>query len=100
MTTPSEHCKIVANHALKIFGGNPKVQAYYSDDRSRSIDILTSIDPADNEIESISTIGLSETPLFTQSEEEFFTRIELCAGTMTHEKYWRNAIVSAALHIR
>lgn len=100
MTAPSEHCKKVANHALKIFGGAPKVQAYYSDDQSRSIDILTSIDPMDNEIESISTIGLSETPLFAQSGEEFPTRVELCAGIMTTEKYWKNAIASAAFHIR
>ena len=34
MTIPSEQCKAVARHALKIFGGELKVQAYYDDSKS------------------------------------------------------------------
>lgn len=44
MTIPSEQCKAVARHALKVFGGELKVQAYYDDFRSISVDVLTTLD--------------------------------------------------------
>ncbi|MDZ5750996.1 RHS repeat domain-containing protein [Pseudomonas asiatica] len=38
--------------------------------------------------------------LFTDDGEEFANRVELCAGALTEEIYWENAIASAAFFIR
>lgn len=100
MTIPSEQCKAVARHALKVFGGELKVQAYYDDFRSVSVDVLTTLDSLHVGVKSLGTIGLSEVPLFTDDGEEFATRVELCAGALTEEIYWENAIASAAFFIR
>ncbi|WP_218188729.1 suppressor of fused domain protein [Pseudomonas sp. ABFPK] len=51
-------------------------------------------------VKSLGTIGLSEVPLFAGDGEEFSTRVELCAGALTEETYWENAIASAAFFIR
>jgi len=99
MTIPSEQCKAVARHALKIFGGELKVQAYYDDSKSISVDLLTTLDSLHVGVKSIGTIGLSEVPLFRSSGEEFPTRVELCAGALTEEVFWENALASAAFSI-
>ncbi|ORL62997.1 suppressor of fused domain protein [Pseudomonas putida] len=100
MTIPSEQCKAVAKHTLKIFGGELKVQAYYDDFKSLSIDLLTTRDSLHVGVKSIGTIGLSEIPLFDEDGEEFPTRIELCAGALTEEIFWENALASATFFIR
>lgn len=100
MAVPSAQCKMVAKHALRVFGGQLKVQAYYDDARTLSIDLLTTLDSLHAGVKSIGTIGLSETPLLTADGNEFGTRVELCAGALTQETYWENAVASAAFHIR
>lgn len=100
MTIPSEQCKAVARHALKIFGGELKVQAYYDDSKSLSVDLLTTLDSLHSGVKSIGTIGLSEVPLFYDNGEEFSTRVELCAGALTEEIFWENALASATFSIR
>lgn len=100
MTIPSEQCKAVARHTLKIFGGELKVQAYYDDSKSLSVDVLTTVDSLHVGVKSIGTIGLSEIPLIGDDGEEFPTRIELCAGALTEEIFWENAVASVAFFIR
>jgi len=100
MTIPSEQCKAVARHTLKIFGGELKVQAYYDDSKSLSVDLLTTVDSLHVGVKSIGTIGLSEIPLISDDGEEFPTRIELCAGALTEEIFWENAVASVAFFIR
>lgn len=100
MTIPSEQCKAVARHTLKIFGGELKVQAYYDDSKSLSVDLLTTVDSLHVGVKSIGTIGLSEIPLIGDDGEEFPTRIELCAGALTEEIFWENAVASVAFFIR
>lgn len=99
MSTPNALCKAVAKHALHVFGGELKVQAYYNDDKSVSIDLLTTLDSVHKGVKSIATIGLCETPLLESDGQEFPTRVELCAAAMATEVYWENALVSAAFHI-
>ncbi|HGY9626658.1 hypothetical protein WCE02_03685 [Pseudomonas juntendi] len=77
MAVPSAQCKMVAKHALRVFGGQLKVQAYYDDARTLSIDLLTTLDSLHAGVKSIGTIGLSETPLLTTDGNEFGTRVEL-----------------------
>jgi len=100
MSIPSAQCKAVVKHALRIFGGEPKVQAYYDDTKSISVGLLTTLDSLHVGVKSIGTVGLSETPLLIDSGEEFATRVELCAGALTEETFWENAVASAAFHIK
>lgn len=100
MTIPSAHCKAVVKHALRVFGGELKVQAFYDDTKSISVDLLTTLDSLHVGVKSISTVGLSETSLLIDNCEEFATRVELCAGALTEETFWENAVASAAFHIK
>lgn len=100
MNIPSAQCKEVAKHALKIFGGDLKVQAFYNDTKSVSVDLLTTLDSVHVGVKSIGTIGLSEIPLFTEDGHEFATRVELCAGALTEEIFWEKAIASVAFYVR
>ncbi|WDY56480.1 suppressor of fused domain protein [Pseudomonas sp. PSKL.D1] len=100
MTIPSAHCKAVAKHSLSVFGGDLKIQAYYDSSKSISVDLLTTVDTLHLGVKSIGTIGLSETPLFTDEGEEFATRVELCAGALSEELFWENAVASVAFDIK
>ncbi|BBH47307.1 suppressor of fused domain protein [Pseudomonas sp. KU43P] len=100
MITQSALCKAAAKHALQVFGGSLKVQAYYDDSKSISVDLLTTLDSLHVGVKSIGTIGLSEVPLLIDNGEEFATRVELCAGALTEEIFWEKAVASAAFHIK
>lgn len=99
MSIPSAQCRLVAKYEQKIFGGKPLVREYLDEAGAASIDMLTCLDPVDPEIVSIGTIGVSEVALITGSDDELFTRVELCAAVLASEGYWVNAVASVALHI-
>lgn len=52
--------KDIFKYSRKFIGGTPDVYAYYTEDRSKSIDIMTSRDTQFTDVYVHSTIGLSE----------------------------------------
>ncbi len=100
MTVPSIQAKAVAHHALNVFKGDLKVQAFHDEYRTTSIDILTTLDSVEKGLKSIGTIGLSETPLMEPDGTEFPTRVELCAIAIAKNTYWENVVASIAFHIK
>ncbi len=100
MSDPTPQARAVAHHALKIFKGTLKVQAFYDENRTTSIDILTTLNSVEKGLKSIGTIGLSETPLMEPGGTESPTRVELCAIAVTKNTYWENVVASTAFHIK
>ncbi len=100
MTKPSDHEKAVANHSLEVFKGTPKIQAFYDESHSTSIDLLTTLNSIQEGLKSIGTIGLSSTPLIEPDGTEFPTRVELCAIAIANNAYWENVVASTAFHIK
>jgi len=92
---PSDHRKFVARHTEKIFQGRTEIRAYFNEDESLSVDILTAEDTIEKGIMSLGTIGLSETKLLYSNGIEFPTRVELCAATTTENSLWKNILATA-----
>lgn len=55
--------KDVFKYSREFIGGTPTVYAYYNEDRSKSIDIMTSKNTQFTDVDVHSTIGLSETDI-------------------------------------
>jgi len=54
---PSDHRKFVARHTEKIFQGRTEIRAYFNENESLSIDILTAEDTIEKGIMPLGTIG-------------------------------------------
>jgi hypothetical protein len=100
MSDPTPQARAVAHHALKILKGTLKVQAFYDENRTTSVDILTTLDSVEKGLKSIGTIGLSEMPLMEPDGTESPTRVELCAIAVAKNTYWENVVASTAFHIK
>lgn len=98
MSTPSDQRRAVAKHTLQVFKGELKVQVYYDDNRTLSVELLTTPDSVHKGVKSIGSICLSEISLLDADGDEFGTRVELCAAALTPEIYWENAVASAAFY--
>jgi len=93
---PSDHRKFVARHTEKIFQGKTEIRAYFNENETLSIDILTAEETVEKGIVSIGTIGLSETELFYSNRRKFPTRVELCAAIPIENILWKNCLATAA----
>jgi hypothetical protein len=97
MTASSEN-KAVAKHALKAFGGTPKVQAYHHDFENLSVDILRCAERPWSGITSYSTIGLSDSPMLKDGAE-FPVRLEIAGASASSNELFPNMLASAAFSI-
>ncbi|MEL7937805.1 MULTISPECIES: suppressor of fused domain protein [Pseudomonas] len=93
---PSDQRKSVAKHTIGVFSGKTEIQAYFNENESLSIDILTAENTIEDGIVSIGTIGLSEIDFKYSDGSPFPTRVELCAATETTNTPWKNALTTAA----
>ncbi|NAS99010.1 hypothetical protein CU664_12140 [Pseudomonas syringae pv. actinidifoliorum] len=97
---PSPQRTAIVKHELSVFGKNDfRVNNYYNDNKTLSLELLTVPDEIDRGMISIGTVGLSETALRDDEGAEFITRVELCAGAPKDEKEWCNFVISTAFKI-
>jgi hypothetical protein len=90
--------KAIAKHALKAFGGTPRVQAYHHDTESLSVDVLRCEDRPCGGVTSYSTIGLSDHPMLKDGKE-FPARLEIAGACATVDQFFANILASAAFCI-
>lgn len=91
--------KEIAKYALSFMGGKPKVTAYYNDDETKTIDILTcTTDSAVKNI-SLSTIGLSEFDIDKEIDSKTLT-VELAMYGRDSDDVYANILSSVAFVIQ
>ena len=90
--------KIIAQTALNVFGGNPKVFKYWDHEQRNSVDILSCADRPCEGVTSYSTIGLSEHSIGYKSDE-LPLRVEIVGACASDIKSYPNIIANCALLI-
>ncbi|WP_459616212.1 suppressor of fused domain protein [Bordetella sp. 2513F-2] len=98
-TPPSPQRKVVARHALSVFGGKPVVHAWHHDTLDLSIDILEVDDSPDDGLVSYSTLGLFELDLRHDDGSPMNTQIELCAEAPQDQEEWAGILSAAAFSL-
>ncbi|KQL37637.1 hypothetical protein AN960_16200 [Bacillus sp. FJAT-25509] len=89
--------KQIAKFALKVFGGKPKVNKYWDDNKASSIDILFSKDTQfDDDVFAFATLGLSDFSIGFENNE-LPLRVEL-VGASDFECF-PNLLSSCAFYI-
>ncbi|UTR15002.1 suppressor of fused domain protein [Salipaludibacillus sp. LMS25] len=74
--TVSNQNKLIVKTALQSFGGTPKVNNYWDDNKDQSIDILSTLDRPYKGVSSYSTIGLSDWHIgYSVKEKQLRTEI-------------------------
>ena len=91
--------KLIARHALAAFGGTPSVRAYHHDTERLTVDILRCDNRPCSGVTSYSTIGLSDSPMYTGAHSEYPTRLELAGACATASDQFANILASAAFCI-
>ncbi len=81
-----------------MFGGTPRVIAYWDEPDEHSVDILICSDAPAQGFTSFSTVTLSDSPLI-QGGKEFPARIEIAGASASDVKAFGNAIAAAAFFV-
>jgi hypothetical protein len=90
--------KLIARRAAKVFGGTPRVIAFWDDSHEHSVDILISPDAPGPGVTSYSTVTLSDVPLL-QKGRVFPVRVELVGACDSRAEEFANALATAAFFI-
>lgn len=98
MRNPGIYNKTIAKTLAHVFGGTPRVQKFWDDNREQSVDILRCENQPQKGVTSFATIGLSDWPLI-QDGEEYPVRIEILGVCGSTFQCFDNAISTAAFCI-
>jgi antitoxin YqcF len=102
----SDKNKTIARAALEAFGGKPKpeVSRYWDEKNESFVDILVCQDRPDKGVHSVSTIGLSDHPLFEggreyRDGEGYLVRPEIVGACYKEVKEFPNILATAAFYV-
>lgn len=90
--------KIVADLAVKAFGGKPKIYSHVNDDKNNTIDILSVIDKPFKNVTSYSTIGLNAYEVMT-IENNIPLSIEIVGACFNKYEKFPNVLATCAFNI-
>ena len=91
--------KKIARHAADFLGGKPEVFAYYNDDKTKTIDILSCTDGKSSNA-ALSTIGLSATDIGKILENDVPLHVELAMLGLPDDNRFGNILASSAFVIQ
>lgn len=94
---PKEN-KIVADLAVKAFGGKPKIVSHVHDIKENEIDILSVIDKPFSNVTSYSTIGLNAYEVMTL-ENNVPLSVEIVGACFTKYHKFSNVLATCAFNI-
>lgn len=87
--------KIVAKHALKAFGGTPKVYKYWDNNDNSNIDIAGCIDRPDAGVTSYATLGLHNYSIDKFADDKEL-RVEIVGACATETEFFPNMLSTCA----
>lgn len=90
--------KIIAKTTLDVFGGSPKVTAYWDDDNVSRIDILTTTNGLYSDITPYATIGLSDYSIGYDVDNKPL-RVEIVGACDQSFDYLPNILATCAFNI-
>ncbi len=90
--------KSIAKYALNFIGGKPKVFEYHNGDKSKSIDIMTSVNSRYSDSIVVSTIGLCDTEISLNIDDKPL-RVELISIADSDFENLENIVAEAAFYI-
>ncbi len=101
MPTSDREVTTAARHLAKIaaaaFGGAPRVQRFYSDDESHSVDILICTGALGESFSTYSTLGVHEA---TNMLDENDVRVELAGVATSADTEYPNMLATAASYVQ
>ena len=96
MTKPSKDNKTIAQTVGGVFGGDWKVHDYFDDDRKTHVDVLSSANRPQKGVNSFSTLGLSDHPIYKDGRRLKDVRVELLGACGSAFKEFANVVASSA----
>lgn len=93
----SSAAKHLAKTAAAAFGGTPRVQRFYNQDESHSIDILISVETPFEPFTTYSTLGVYETPNMLDDND---VRVELAGVAGSTDDDYPNMLATAASFVQ
>lgn len=91
--------KEIARYALSFIGGQPSVDAYYNEDKSKTIDIM---ECQENDVEdtTVATIGLSGYDIAKTTEDGKSLRVELVMAGLEGTDVFAQILANVAFEIQ
>ena len=96
MTPVSDKRRGVVREAAKAFGGEARVERFYDESESRSVDILTCPDRPSRGFSTYSTVGLHEAPNVLEGDD---IRVEVTGVAAPGVAEFPNMLASAAFFV-
>lgn len=93
----SSAARHLAKTAVAAFGGTPRVQRFYNQDESHSIDILICAEAPSEPFTTYSTLGVYEAPNMLDDND---VRVELAGVAPTTEADYPNMLATAASFVQ
>ncbi|WP_282606547.1 suppressor of fused domain protein [Pelagibius sp. Alg239-R121] len=98
MSQISNENKTIAKTAAGVFGGQPKVIGFWDADDKNSVDLLICEGRPQKGVNSYSTIGLSDAPIF-EDGREVGVRVEFVGACASSCEEFENILTTAAFCI-
>jgi hypothetical protein len=98
MTKASDENKAIAKKIVAIVGGNPSVTRYWDEDESHSVDLLFLENRPTNGVITVTSLGLSDSPLYFR-DEEYPVRVEILGCCGIQKELFPNLIATMAFYI-
>ncbi|MCM3631683.1 suppressor of fused domain protein, partial [Paenibacillus glycanilyticus] len=95
---PTEQHKSIAKTIAKVFGGTPKVIRYYDDNKESSVEVLSCTDRPWNDVDSYSTIRLSDHSI-DLTVGDVSLRVELIGACSKEFDMFPNILASCAFNV-
>jgi antitoxin YqcF len=98
VTNVSHDNKTIAKQIVAAVGGNPSVKKFWDEENNHHIDLLLLADRPTSGVTTVSSIGLSDTPLYFKNKE-YPTRVEILGCCESKEELFPNIISTASFSI-